>query len=140
MQMKLAVVGPDRNGGGARVSRDLPRCAASVRREDRTGVTDVDPSVYRVRVMLGALNAMVEAGAIGDTDHSIFDLPRALEGMCDAIAMAVAATGNGATAAERRNTAEQCRRLVLARSEELAERVAAGEELPWRLEAIGEVH
>ena len=99
-----------------------------------------DPANYRARVMLGVLNATVVAGQIEGAESCVVDLPTALDGMCDAIVMLVAAAGVDKTPKERRDTADLCRKRILYSSNEAARRVAAGEELPWTMDAMGEMH
>ena len=101
---------------------------------------DADPEAYRARVMLNVLNAVVAAGSINGSDEAMVEMQMALKGVCEAIAMLVAAGGEDQTAKDRRDTADLCRRHILTASNEIARRVAAGEQLPWTMNPMGEVH
>lgn len=96
---------------------------------------DLPPSLaaYRSRIMINVLNAVVSAGGAGDSDECMVELRAAVQGMCDAIAMLVAATGQDRTAKDRRETADLCRRHVLTAGNGIAAKLLAGEELPWTL-------
>ncbi|MBB5717057.1 hypothetical protein [Sphingomonas aerophila] len=98
------------------------------------------PQAYRARVMINVLNAVVKAGRAGGSEESMVELQMALTGMCDAIAMLVAASGEDHTPKDRRDTADLCRRHVLTASNGIAAKLAAGEELPWTLQSLGETH
>jgi hypothetical protein len=98
------------------------------------------PEAYRGRVMINVLNAVVEAGKVSGWEESMIELQMALTGVCDAIAMLVAAAGEDHTPKDRRDTADLCRRHVLTASNGIAAKLAAGEELPWTLQSLGETH
>lgn len=101
---------------------------------------DADPLAYRSRVMLGVLTAVTEAGQIDGSDECMVELQDAVAGMCDAIAMLLAASGHDRTPKDRRDTADLCRRHVLTAANGIAAKLAAGEELPWTMRPMGEVH
>lgn len=90
--------------------------------------------------MLNVVNAVVEAGGVEGSDECMVELQMAVAGMCDAIAMLVAASGHDRTPKDRRDTADLCRKLVLAAGNGIAAKVAAGEELPWKMQPLGEFH
>lgn len=95
---------------------------------------------YRGRVMVNVLNAIVEAGKVDGSEQGMIELEVALDGVSDAIAMLVAAAGVDTSPKHRRDTADLCRKRILTSSNQIAARVAAGEELPWTLNAIGELN
>ena len=99
-----------------------------------------NPETYRARVMIGVLNAIVAAGAEDGGDVGLVELQTAVDGACDAIAMLVAAARVDPSARDRRETADLCRKRILVSSNQIAARVAAGEPLPWKLDAIGTTH
>lgn len=99
-----------------------------------------DAQAYRVRVMINVLNAVVEAGRTDGTDECMVELQMAVTGMCDAIAMLVAASGQDRTPKDRRDTADLCRRHVLTAGNSIAAKLAAGEELPWTLRPMGDLN
>jgi hypothetical protein len=101
---------------------------------------DADPEAYRARVMLNVLNAVVAAGSINGSDEATVEVQMALKGVCEAIAMLVAGAGLDRTPKDRRDTADLCRRYILTASNEIARRVATGEQLPWTMSPMGEVH
>lgn len=103
-----------------------------------TGGTPESDLAYRRRVMIGVLNATVSAGSIDGSDECMVELRTAVQGMCDAIAMLMAASGEDRTAKDRRDTADLCRRHVLTAANGIAAKLTAGEELPWTLTALGE--
>lgn len=100
-----------------------------------------DPSLpYRSRVMIDVLNAVVQAGGAIGTDDCVVELQDALAGICDAIAMLVAASGEDRTPRDRRETADLCRRHVLTAGNGIAAKLAAGEQLPWTTRPLGELN
>ena len=90
--------------------------------------------------MINVLNAVVEAGSVDGADEAMVELQMAITGMCDAIAMIVAASGEDRNPKDRRDTADLCRKHVLVAANGIAAKVAAGEELPWTLRPTGEVN
>jgi hypothetical protein len=103
-------------------------------------VDPADPEAYRARVMLNVLNAVVEAGSVEGADECLVEMQMALKGVCDAIAMLVAAGGVDRSPKDRRDTADLCRRHILTASNQIAARVEGGEQLPWTMNPMGEVH
>ena len=103
-------------------------------------MSKADPLAYRSRVMLNVLNAVVGAGGVEGSDECMVELQMAVMGMCDAIAMLVAASGQDRTPKDRRDTADLCRRYVLTAGNGIAAKLAAGEELPWKLQSMGELN
>lgn len=103
-------------------------------------IDNPDPQTYRARVMLNVLNAVVQAGEAEGTDQAMVELQMAVMGMCDAIAMLVAASGQDRTPKDRRDTADLCRRYVLTAGNGIAQKLAAGEELPWTLTPMSELN
>jgi hypothetical protein len=99
-----------------------------------------NPASYRSRVMLNVLNAVVEAGSVDGSEECIVELQMAVAGMCEAIAMLLAASGQDRTPKDRRETADLCRRHVLTAANAIAARLAAGEELPWTMQPMGELN
>lgn len=95
------------------------------------------PAGYRGRVTINVLNAVVSAGGSDVSDECMVELRTAVAGMCDAIAMLMAASGADRTPKDRRETADLCRRPVLTVANGIAARVAAGEELPWTMQPLG---
>ena len=126
--------------GYRRVRSAAPPLAARPRLRHTGRVADADPLAYRTRVMVGVLDAVVEAGRVEDSDESMFELQMAVTGMCDAIAMLLAASGEDRTPKDRRDTADLCRKHVLLAANGIAAKLAAGEEMPWTMRPIGEVH
>lgn len=100
----------------------------------------IEPAGYRSRVMINVLNAVVTAGRVEGAEECMVELQMAVAGMCDALAMLVAASGQDRTLKDRRDTADLCRRLVLEAGNGIAAQIAAGAELPWSLTSIGETH
>ena len=98
------------------------------------------PESYRKRVLLNVTNAVVEAGTAEGSDEGVLEIQEALAGICEAIAMIVAAGSIDKTAKDRRDTADLCRRLILTASNTIARRVEAGEELPWTMRLLGPLH
>jgi hypothetical protein len=90
--------------------------------------------------MLNVLNAVVEAGGVEGSDECMVELQMAVTGMCDAIAMLVAASGQDRTPKDRRETADLCRRHVLTAANGIAAKLAAGEEMPWTMRPMGELN
>lgn len=90
--------------------------------------------------MIGVLNAVVDAGGVDGSDECMVELQMAVAGMCDAIAMLIAASGRDRTPKDRRETADLCRKLVLTAGNGIAQKLAAGEELPWTLSPMGELN
>ena len=68
------------------------------------------------------------------------ELETAVQGMCDAIATLVAASGQDQTPKDRRVTADMCRKLVLVARDGIAAKLAAGEEMPWTMTPMGELN
>ena len=68
------------------------------------------------------------------------ELQVAVQGMCDAIAMLLAASGEDRTPKDRRDTADLRRHHVLIAENRIAAKLAAGEELPWTMRRMREVH
>lgn len=99
-----------------------------------------DQQAYRARVMINVLNAVVEAGNTEGTEEAIVELQMAVTGMCDAIAMLLAASGEDRTPKDRRDTADLCRKLVLTAGNAIAAKLAAGEEMPWTMRPMGELN
>lgn len=54
--------------------------------------------------------------------------------------MLLAASGQDKTPKDRRETADLCRKLVLAAENGIAAKLAAGEKLPWTMQPPGEFH
>ena len=101
---------------------------------------DPDPQSYRSRVMINVLNAVVEAGSTEGADECMVELQMAVQGVCDAIAMLLAASGEDRTPKDRRDTADLCRRPVFTAANGIAAKLAAGEDLPWTIQPLGELN
>lgn len=95
--------------------------------------------IYRRDVMTAVIDAVIRAGGADREVAGVVKFPAALEGICDAIVMLVAAAGVDRSPKQRRDTADLCRRRILTSSGEVARRIAAGEELPWTMPAITSV-
>lgn len=63
------------------------------------------------------------------------ELQMAVTGMCDAIAMLLAASGEDRTPKDRRDTADLCRKHVLTSANGIARKLEAGEQMPWTMRA-----
>lgn len=68
------------------------------------------------------------------------ELQEAVTGMCDAIAMLLAASGEDRTPKDRRDTADLCRRHVLTAANGIARKLEEGEQLPWTMRPMGELN
>lgn len=96
-----------------------------------------DLDAYRGRLLTGMLDAITEAGQLPGSEQSVLDLEFALKTVCEAMALLVAATGRDKSPTARRATADQCRKWMLEGSNHIAQQVAQGYELPWKIDEIG---
>lgn len=95
-----------------------------------------DDSTYQERVIQGALEAVVAAGAVDGEDGGVVDLVAAIDGLCDAIAALEASSGVSKSPSDRRKMADRCRQRIIATGSGLARMAEAGEPLGWSLEAL----
>jgi hypothetical protein len=99
-----------------------------------------DATEYRIRITQTVLNAVIAVGVAEGSGGGMVNLEVALLGMCDAIASLVAAAGVNTTEKDRRQTAELCRKRILATSDTFARLAEAGKPISWTFESMDPKH
>jgi hypothetical protein len=94
---------------------------------------------HRLRVSKGCVEATHRAGQVEGGEGSAIDLPMALSGVTDALAMLLVET-MPTSQKDRREVADQVRRQLIVTANRFAEMKAAGDWGGWGMAEIGGTH